>query len=118
MMKKSVLAIIGCMSIGLSCSNQPSIVGKWTEPVPGMPQLQQGFILEEDGTASSVGMASLVYEHWKREQEQLILTGKSIGNRQTIAFSDTLQIELLSQDSLLVRKGQLTFRYGRGPVNE
>ena len=37
----------------------------------------------------------------------------SIGNRQTIHFSDTLAIKALSADTLTVEKGSLTLTYTR-----
>lgn len=51
-----------------------------------MPQLKQGFVLEADGKASSVNMATLVYGSWKLEGRRLILSGRSLGNRQTIGL--------------------------------
>ena len=36
-----------------------------------------------------------------------------MGNRQTIPFSDTLAIERLTQDSLVLKKGTLVLRYAR-----
>ena len=44
--------------------------------------------LEADGGASSVNMATLTTERWKREGDRLILEGKSIGNGQTIEYRD------------------------------
>lgn len=86
---------LGCMALLPAC-NGASIEGAWVEPVPGMENMQQGFVLEPDGTASSINMATLQYESWKKEGDVLILAGKSIGNHQTIAFSDTLVIKDLS----------------------
>ena len=83
---------LGCMALLPAC-NGASIEGAWVEPVPGMENMQQGFVLEPDGTASSINMATLQYESWKKEGDVLILAGKSIGNHQTIAFSDTLVIK-------------------------
>ena len=97
----------------LACGESESLVGKWVQPVPGMPQMEQGFVLEEGGKASSVNMATLAYEKWEKQNNRLILSGKSIGNHQTIAFSDTFAIEKLTQDSLVLRKGLLRLGYGR-----
>ena len=46
------------------------------EPVPGLEGQVQGIKMEEGGVASSVNMATLVYESWKQEGTKLILTGK------------------------------------------
>lgn len=105
---------IGLLALSLTaCGNDGNIVGKWVQPVPGLPALKQGFELEEDGNASSVNMATLRYETWQQQGSSLILTGKSIGNHQTISFSDTLVIEKLTSDSLVLKRGKLVLRYAR-----
>lgn len=70
---------ISTMALLPAC-NGASIEGAWVEPVPGMENMQQGFVLEPDGTASSINMATLQYESWKKEGDLLIFAGKSIGN--------------------------------------
>lgn len=90
-----------------------SIEGTWTEPVPGIEHLSQGIKIESEGKATSINMATLQYETWENKGDKLILTGKSIGNRQTLPFTDTLTIEKLTQDSLILNKGNYTLRYAR-----
>lgn len=90
-----------------------SIVGAWVEPVPGMEGQVQGVKMEEGGIASSVNMATLVYESWKQEGDQLILTGKSIGNGQTIEFVDTMEIKRLTADSLVLDDRGMEIRYSK-----
>lgn len=96
-----------------ACDSGTDLVGKWTQPVPGLPDIRQGFALEENGKASSVNMSTLQYESWERQNDLLILSGKSIGNHQTIPFQDTLVIERLTKDSLTVRKETLILSYTR-----
>ena len=62
----------------------------------------QGFRLEADGGASSVNMATLTTERWKREGDRLILEGKSIGNGQTIEYRDEWTV-LEADDVLRLR---------------
>lgn len=113
-MRKISLIVAGFFMFALfAYGDNESLVGKWVQPVPGMPQIEQGFILEEGGKASSVNMATLSYERWEKQKNKLILSGKSIGNHQTIAFSDTLTIEKLTQDSLVLRNGSMRLGYGR-----
>ena len=97
----------------VACTSDASIEGEWVEPVPGMENCMQGISLQAGGKASSVNMATLQYESWKREGSQLVLSGKSIGNGLTIPFSDTLLVEKLTQDSLILKKGTLVLRYSR-----
>lgn len=89
---------------------QPALTleGSWVEPVPGMEEQTQGFTLNEDGTAVSINMATLQYQEWSASGDTLVLTGKSIGNGQTIDMADTLLIVSVSADSLVVRQNQLT----------
>lgn len=118
-MTKLTTFIIGVSTLTLcACGAKESIVGKWVQPVPGLPEIEQGFVLEADGSASSVNMATLAYDGWERLDNRLILSGKSIGNHQTIAFSDTFAIEKLTQDSLILKRGMLILEYTRETPTE
>ncbi|MCX4368310.1 MAG: lipocalin family protein, partial [Duncaniella sp.] len=69
--------------------------------------------LEPDGKASSINMATLAYDTWTIEGNRLILGGKSIGNGQTIDFSDTLVVVRLSADTMVLRMGAMDLEYTR-----
>lgn len=43
----------------------------------------------------------------------MLLSGTSIGNHQNISFTDTLTIEKLTQDSLILKRGELLLKYAR-----
>ena len=58
-------------------------------------------------------MSTLQYEKWERHGDMLILQGTSIGNSQTINFTDTLTIEKLTKDSLVLKDGERRAAYGR-----
>lgn len=109
---RSVLTSLSILLFA-ACTNNESIIGTWIQPVPGQPGNQQGFTLKKDGQASSVNMATLCYDTWKRENSLLILSGKSIGNRLILSFSDTLNIERLTRDSLILKQGELVLLYTR-----
>lgn len=94
-----------------ACGAAGSIEGAWVEPVPGMEGQEQGVTLGPDGRASSINMATLQYEAWERQGDLLILSGRSIGNGQTIVFTDTLTIEKLTHDALTLKKGGLIINY-------
>lgn len=90
-----------------SCMESKSnkmFTGNWMEVMPANPQIIQGITLRADGSAASIGMMTLQYERWEIEADQLILFGKSIGNGQTIDFSDTLDIVTVTPDSLILGK--------------
>ncbi len=117
-MKKilKLIAVAPMAAAAVSCGSGNGIEGAWTEPVPGMPGMTQGILLEDGGKASSINMATLKYDRWEKDGDLLILHGESIGNRQTISFADTMRIEKVSQDSLILRKGQRVTRYAKADV--
>lgn len=108
---KSLIAVLAAAA--LTACNNPSIEGTWLEPVPGMPGIKQGITFEAGGKAASVNRTTLKYEAWERKGNLLILSGKSIGNRHTLSFTDTMEIERLTRDSLILRERQLTHSYFR-----
>lgn len=67
--------------------------------------MRQGFRLEADGAAESVGMTILQLETWRREGGDLLLPGRSSGNGQTVCMVDTLRIVRLTADTLAVARG-------------
>ena len=120
-MNKKLLHVIPLLTVGalLSCSQDQRIVGKWVEPNPGGAiEGVQGFELKEDGTAASINMATLVYDGWRVSGKKLILSGESIGNGVTGRFADTLNIQRITGDTLVLGQGEATFVYTRfqGPV--
>lgn len=75
---------------------------------------EDGFNLHEDGTANSINMATLLYEKWERKgNDSLILSGKSIGNKQTLEFSDTYFIVTLNDSIMELQKNKLKLVYHR-----
>ncbi len=109
--KKMKKATIVSFAVLLTACNNPKIEGNWIEPVPGMEDMTQGFSLKHDGKAESINMATLQYEKWERKNDTLILSGKSIGNHQTLPFSDTLIITELSPEKMTLQKANLTITY-------
>ena len=80
------------------------IQGTWLEPNPINPKEMQGFTLNQNGTASSVNMANCT----------LTLQYESIGNKQTITGTDTLNVVKIDADSLvLARKTNVMWRLAR-----
>ena len=98
-------------SIVFSSCTVNSIVGSWVEPVPAIENNIQGITLKKGGTASSINMATLQYEKWEQHGSRLLLYGKSIGNGTTISFTDTFNIEKLTKEDMVLKKGELTIKY-------
>ncbi|AIM37653.1 hypothetical protein KO02_13950 [Sphingobacterium sp. ML3W] len=113
-MKSNIVfkGIIGLLfSTALFACNTVSIEGNWVEPIPGMEESMQGVSLKKGGMANSINMATLEYSTWEKTGDKLILSGKSIGNHQTSAFSDTLTIQELTQEKLILKKGNQIIKY-------
>ncbi|MDD2953133.1 MAG: lipocalin family protein [Parabacteroides sp.] len=90
------------------------IQGSWTEPNPINSEEVQGFTLSQDGTATSINMATLVMKSWNLEDKTLLLQYQSIGNDQTITGTDTLDIVKLDADSLILsQNGYTVWSLGR-----
>ncbi|MCR9012563.1 lipocalin family protein [Gabonibacter chumensis] len=90
------------------------IQGTWLEPNPIDADDQQGFTLNQDGTASSIGMATLEIRNWGLNDGVLILGYESVGNGQTIEGQDTLNIIKLNADSLVLsRNNAIRWRLAR-----
>ncbi len=115
----SLLALQSCASDKSSsttpaatCTSAATLTGDWTQPIPGQ-EGRQGFRLQEDGSAQSINMSTLQYSAWEAKGDTLLLHGKSVGNGQTIDFTDTLQIQQLTADSLIVARGAWVGAYSR-----
>ena len=90
------------------------IQGTWVEPNPINAQEVQGFTLNQDGTAQSVNMATLDINGWSLDGMYLQLNYKSIGNKMTFDGIDTLSIDKIDADSLVLsQNGAIAWRLSR-----
>lgn len=88
----------------ISCSSYTTnIIGIWTQPISGIPNQEQGILLEKSGKASSINMHTLVYTDWKQTGKTLYLMGESLGNHQNISFTEKYIIEKLTADTLILK---------------
>lgn len=108
-----ILAAAALFLLSACSSPKDQLIGSWTQPIPGQETNVQGFKLEENGKASSINMSTLQYKSWSSTGKQLLLSGKSIGNGLTIEFTDTLLIQKITADSLILRRGQGQWSYAR-----
>lgn len=97
----------------LAACSEADITGTWVQPIPGAENELQGFILSPDGTATTVNAETILYSTWSRNGDILTLTGQSLGNRQTIDFTQDYEIEKLTSDTLIIRNGDMLFEYTR-----
>lgn len=113
---EKVILLLALVLSPLAGKGGTDLTGCWIEVLPKDMPYVQGMCLNDDGTAESVGMATLKYCRWKADGKCLILYGESIGNGQTISFSDTLRIVDLRNDTLTVERGVGTVSYVRKDI--
>ena len=118
-MKKVHVGLLGTsVCLMLACGNRTAAdssgadstfqwEGNWIEVMPVNRQYVMGISFLADGKAQSIGSATLQYESWEvlGENDSLVLKGKSIGNGQTIDFSDTLEVVEATPERLVLGKG-------------
>lgn len=96
------LLFISLMSLA-ACNQCPDITGRWHTPVNGMENMTQGFQLHPNGAAESINMATLVYKTWSRPDcDTLVMTGTSIGNGQTIEFTETYHVSMRDKNTMIL----------------
>jgi len=97
----------------VSESDRDLLVGSWIEPIPGNESEVQGFTLNEDGSACSINMNTLLYQKWVLKKGQLILTAKSIGNHTSSVDDRVYSIEQVGKNNLTLNNGYASFTYKR-----
>lgn len=99
-MKKLVTTLSA--AVLLAACGGPSLEGNWVQPVPGLEGQTQGISLQTGGAASSLNMATLLYESWSISGNTLTLTGTSVGNGQTIEFTQTYTFSMPDENTLIL----------------
>lgn len=93
------------------------LLGSWIEPVPGDINEVQGFTLKSDGSASSINMATLLYQNWEIKDDKLILTAKSIGNKTSSIEKETYKIISINKSYLYLKNGKTDYVYKKTHLN-
>lgn len=87
-----------------------SLSGSWVQPNPINEKEVQGFTLNEDSSAVSINMATLLYKKWWENNGTLYLVTESIGNK--VSSVDTTAYEVVYTDSTLeIKNGNYTDKY-------
>ena len=92
---------------------QNPLIGSWVEPNPINEKELQGMTLNEDGTAESINMATLLYKKWWQQNDELVLVSESIGNKLTIVDTSNYPILKLNALELELKNGMDTIKYRR-----
>lgn len=107
------MLMIACTSKKTSSTDEVLCpLGSWIKPIDGMNGFD-GIEIKDGGLASSINSSTLLYETWTQNDEDLVLSGKSIGNGQTITFSNCYKVKKCDSDSLILVGGNTTLRFAR-----
>lgn len=102
--------------LAASCGNQnytnyesSQLVGNWQEIMPEGNNFVKYILLEDNGSASSIGSISTIYNNWKIDNakdgiQNIILQGISTENGEPVQFTDTLNIISIINDTLTIKK--------------
>ena len=93
----------------VSCS--PSIEGTWIQPETSYTQ-EQGFVLYKGGVAEDINIDFVQFKTWSKEGDILIITGENAGYSKG-EFVDTLKIESVTDDELVLSQAGYSFTYKR-----
>lgn len=113
-MKKTLLTLpFIAISLLASCGDDnQSLVGTWkTLQTSDSTHAYEGFTLGTNGIASSVKDPLNQYNHWKAKDGKIVLSGKRFSDTSVVAFTDTLKIERLSSDTIVVSNGDMVKTY-------
>ncbi len=111
-MKKLLALFAILLLVGCACKSN-RLQGSWLQPVPGQEGVAQGIKLDKGGAASSINMYTLVYEKWSVNGDTLTLSGQSLGNGQTIDFTEDYKIKTLDGDNLVLEQNGEEIAYTR-----
>lgn len=90
---------------------QTPVTGEWSKPVEGQPGVTDGMILNENGSVTTINMATLTYKKWTRNGDALTLTGLSEGNGSRSDFSLTFKIKELTPERMVLQLDGEEFIY-------
>lgn len=84
------------------------LLGQWVEHTP---DYHQGVELRAGGTAYGIGMSTVSVKQWELpDSDHLWMMGVILGSGENTVFEDTLEIEKLTADSLVLREGDYMMR--------
>ena len=92
-------------------TNELKLSGSWVQPNPINENEVQGFALNEDSSASSINMATLLYKKWWLKNGKLFLVTESVGNK--VSSIDTTEYEVVNHNdtTLEIKTGDYTDKY-------
>ena len=120
------LAALGVILLLNSCQNNSTanketnsklvskqFIGSWVQLNPINAKEVQGFVLNADGSAQSINMATMIYKKWWIDSNKLVLILESIGNK--VTSFDTIKYDVveINDTELKLKEGTLLDEYRR-----
>ena len=115
-----VLLLASCGNNGKSASNNDTkidvedspdrlefLIGSWKDTSKSALH----FTLFKDGTARSDNMKTLLYKNWSSRENKITFIIESIGNGISTTDSVTYNIEKLTSNELILKKGDYLYTY-------
>lgn len=110
---KRLLPLFPFLLAACGGSEIPDLSGRWIDAGQLSAPFEQGFELNADGTAVSIGLHTVNYCSWQQEGDLLVLMAERMGNEEGPKFADTLHIVRLENDTMTVQRGSLQSTYMR-----
>lgn len=101
----------GEVSVSEKEKKENLLIGSWVEPNPINNKEVQGLKINNDGTAESINMATLVYKKWWEEADKLVLVSESIGNGGSSIDTTKYDIVKLNEIELELKEGDFSVKY-------
>ena len=87
--------------------NKKLLIGSWLDS----SKAALHFSMFEDGTARSDNMSTLLYEKWRLEGNKLILTAKSIGNKNSSVDDEVYEIKKLTDKKMILKNKEFSLEF-------
>lgn len=108
MKKAKILLLTGVVLMTASCNPvRRGMEGEWAD------DQGRGFQLSKGNMAASIRQPEMQYSRWQYRHKKLILQGKHFHDNTVEAFSDTLRVEFLSANSIVLRNNTGARKYKR-----
>jgi len=89
------------------------LIGSWVEPNPINEKEIQGLKINNDGTAESINMATLIYKKWWKETDKLFLVSESIRNGSSSIDTAKYEIVKLNEKEIELKDKDYIVKYKR-----
>ena len=103
----------GEVSISKTEKETNLLIGSWVEPNPINEKEMQGLKINNDGTAESINMATLIYKKWWKEADKLFLVSESIGNGSSSIDTTKYEIVKLNEKEIELKDRDYIVKYKR-----